>query len=109
MQYPLLEGALNDIAIIRTTFETLDLFFFEDSIRADAKTSVATWVMSYLQSARDIVTGRASCFPTHTVRNRDVLLYSTATNEFDILGGNVIRTLYKPVRGYQYWPGQLTH
>ena len=35
MQYPLLEGALNDIAVITTTFETLDLFPAEDPVRAD--------------------------------------------------------------------------
>ena len=35
MQYPLLEDTLNDMAVIRTTFETLDLFPADDPVRAD--------------------------------------------------------------------------
>ena len=34
MQYPL-EEAMNDMAVIRTTFETMNLFAAEDPIRAE--------------------------------------------------------------------------
>ena len=35
MQFPLLEDALNDMAVIRTTLETLELFPADDPIRPE--------------------------------------------------------------------------
>ncbi len=35
MKHGLMEEAMNDMAVIRTTFETMDLFVAEDPIRAE--------------------------------------------------------------------------
>jgi hypothetical protein len=57
MQYPLLEDALNDMAVIRTTFETLVLFPADDPIRAEMLEVVFDARTNLIRRFQDLLDG----------------------------------------------------
>jgi hypothetical protein len=57
MQYPFLEDALNDMAVIQTTFETMDLFPADDPIRVDMLEVVSDARTNLIRRFQDLCEG----------------------------------------------------
>jgi hypothetical protein len=78
MQYPLLEDALNDMAVIRTTFETLVLFPADDPIRAEMLEVVLDARNNLIRRFQDVRDGIQANRPAYHLDAEKIKAYVVA-------------------------------
>jgi len=78
MEYPLLEDAPNDIAVIRTTFETLDLLPAEDPARAEIIEVAYDARNNLVSRFRDVRGGIQANLPAYHLDAEQVKAYAAA-------------------------------